>query len=218
MPDLLFKKKKKLYSMFDDGTIAELQQSALMFLAENLDKHYTYHNAEHSREVCSAVREFLHYFDTTPENSRALILAAVFHDFGYLVRSQNNEALALPYMQEFGKRFALPEQLLTRANDLILETVYPYAPHTREGMLLCDADIEYIGRSCFFSKAQLFRQELSGENIHFSDRDFMLLEIKFLEENSFFTPVCQKLRSAGRLQNLQQLRTMFEEKTYQISR
>ena len=40
--------------MLNDSVIDELQSKALSVLECTLDKHYTYHNAAHTREVCDA--------------------------------------------------------------------------------------------------------------------------------------------------------------------
>lgn len=197
--------------MSDNLTIANLQETALLYLEKNLDKHYTYHNALHTREVCAAAMEFAGCAMLNPAECQALHLAAIFHDFGYLVSSHDNEALALPYLQDFGQRFNISADLIARAHRLILETVFPYHPVSEAGKLLCDADIEYSGRPCFLSKAELFRQELAAENIIFEDREFLTLEIKFLEENSFFTDICKNLRRRGQLENLQKLRDMLHQ-------
>ena len=197
--------------MNDNFTISKLQDAALLYLEKNLDKHYTYHNAVHTREVCAAAVEFASRAALAPFESKALHLAAIFHDFGYLVSSHDNEALALPYLQDFGKRFNVSADLIARAHQLILETVFPYHPVTEAGKLLCDADIEYSGRACFLSRAEDFRQELAAENIVFEDREFLTLEIKFLEENSFFTDMCKNLRRRGQLENLQKLRNMLHK-------
>ena len=44
--------------MLNDSVIEELQRAATAYLEANLDKHYTYHNAEHTLEVCNAVKLF----------------------------------------------------------------------------------------------------------------------------------------------------------------
>ena len=188
--------------MLNDSVIDELQSKALSVLECTLDKHYTYHNAAHTREVCDAVKLFTANSILPSATLTALRIAAIFHDFGYLVRSYDNELLALPYIKDFGREFGIEESVLMEAHDLISETVFPYAPVTPAGMILCDADIEYIGRKDFFVQAELFRQELSAEGVVYTDEQWWSLEVKFLQENCFFTPVCRNLRNSIRMQNL----------------
>lgn len=189
--------------MLNDSLVDELQIAALSYLAEHLHKRYTYHNADHTLNVCNAVKLFAEKSTLSPGTTLALRIAAVFHDFGYLQQSFDNEKLALPYLKEFGDRFKIDEPILQQSGDLILETTFPYAPVTPAGKLLCDADIEYIGREEFFQQAELFRRELAADNIVYTDKQWWTMEIEFLQTNTFFTPVCQGLRNAGRLSNLQ---------------
>lgn len=197
--------------MINDFVIDKLQDEALSYLGENLDKHYTYHNAEHSLEVCNAVKLFTEKSDLPDFTIAALRIAAIFHDFGYLIRSNENEALAWEYIQEFGSRSNIDRKYLLAAHELILETVYPYKPQTPAGEILCDADIEYIGREGFVEKALLFRRELASEGTVFSDQQWWILELDFLKENTFFSSICKKMRTPGRLSNLEKAREYLQK-------
>ena len=77
--------------MLNDLVIDELQSAALDYLEKHLDKHYTYHNVIHTVEVCDAVKVFAESSDWEQSVYTALRIAAIFHDFGYLERSNNYE-------------------------------------------------------------------------------------------------------------------------------
>lgn len=188
--------------MLNDSVIDKLQDEALSYLAGHLDKRYSYHNAQHTLEVCNGVKLFADQCDLPRSDYSALRIASIFHDFGYLERDYDNEKLAFPYMEDFGRRFNIPQQLLILADKLIMETAFPYFPVTPAGKLLCDADIEYIGRECFLTKAELFRQELAAGGVVYTDEQWWKLEMEFLQKNHFFTDVCRKLRDAGRVINI----------------
>ena len=183
-------------------TINALQSAALDYLSANLPPDCTYHNAQHTLEVCNAVMEFTQHGDWPPEEYAALRIAAIFHDFGYLTAPEANEALALPYIKKFAADGAIDDRVVERAHELILETVYPYCPITPAGELLCDADIEYIGRDCFMERAGMFRRELQLQGLEYDDVTWWNMEMDFLLRNKFFTPVCRQLREAGRQKNI----------------
>ena len=197
--------------MLNDSVIEELQSAALDFLDKHLDKRYTYHNKAHTLEVCNAVKLFAEQTPDLPqETCFALKIAAIFHDFGYLESSFDNEKLVLPYIKKFGSCAGIADSILLAANDMILETAFPYKPFTPAGKLLCDADIEYIGRECFCEQAKLFRRELASDNIVYTEKEWWSFELKFLQENTFFTPICQTLRESGRLRNLEKVRQLLQ--------
>ena len=186
---------------------------ALDFLTAGLPEIYTYHNALHTQDVCEALFEITPDLPLPTSEIDALLTAGVFHDFGYLDSYLDNEALALPYMSMFCKKAGIEETVVLRAHELILETRYPYHPVSEAGKLLCDADIEYIGRSFeyFISRADNLRYELANaENLHFSDRQWFEAEVDFLQKNSFFSPVFRELRNAGRVSNLSQLKLKLQ--------
>ena len=191
--------------MLTDFSLKELRAEALNELASYLDSVYTYHNAEHTREVSLAIDEFTEVMQMTPDRRFILQFAALFHDFGYLDAAENNEALALPYMQKYALRYNISENVVNEAYKLILETAFPYQPSTFDGKLLCDADIEYTGSDDFIKKALLFRTELSGLGKEFSEEEWWMFELEFLHKNAYFTDVCRQLRESGRLKNLERI-------------
>lgn len=186
---------------------------ALDFLTAGLPEVYAYHNALHTQDVCESLFEIAPTLALPESEIDALITAGVFHDFGYLDSYLDNEALALPYMKKFCQKAGIAETVVHRANELILETSYPYFPVSETGKLLCDADIEYIGRSFeyFISRADHLRHELANvENLRFSDHQWIAAEVDFLQKNSFFSPVFRELRDAGRLSNLSLLKLKLQ--------
>ncbi len=199
----------KANNMAQDLLINTLQREALRYLQDNLNSIYHYHNAEHTLNVCTMIAEFSENC-ILPENEiAALKIAAIFHDFGYLESAFDNEGLALPFMMEFCKKYGVEEKVSHRAGELIMETAFPYHPVSAAGELLCDADIEYIGRVCFFEKAGLFRQEMSALNHIYSDQQWWKLELDFLQNNQFFSTVCREKRSAGRLANIAKVKAIL---------
>lgn len=189
-----------------DPSIKLLQERAWAYLEQHLDKVYTYHNAAHAMEVCAAVEEFAPECNFTIFDLDALRLAAIFHDFGYLEASDNNESLALPYLNEFASACGIDRKLIEHAGTLIMETSFPYCPRSAAGKLLCDADIEYIGRSVFFRQAELFRLELTLQGKSFTDLEWWQYELDFLMQNDFYTPICRRNRDAGKLENTELVR------------
>lgn len=192
--------------MLSDQVIKSLRQQALDYLKKNLDKGYTYHNADHARDVCAAVEEFAPDADCTIFDLEALRLAAVFHDFGYLESAVDNEILALPYLRRFSSQYDIAGDLIERAGELILESSFPYCPKTAAGKLLCDADIEYIGRPVFWHQAELFRKELTLQGKSFTEEQWWQYELEFLLQNEFYSAACRRCRGEGRLDNIAQVR------------
>lgn len=199
--------------MARDFCIKTLQEAALSYLAEHLDRRYSYHNAVHSQDVCAALEEFLQSTADPfePSEREALQIAAIFHDFGYLVRPDENEICCREYVQMFGKEFALPPALQVRAMELIMETAFPYRPISAAGKLLCDADIEYIGRDIFWQRAADFRQELAAQGQVMTDLQWYCREVEFLRSNAFFTDTANRLRGALRMENLRQAEARLQK-------
>ena len=74
--------------------------------------------------------------------------------------------------------------------------------------IICDADLSYLGTDSFFEKADLFRKELAGEDIVYTDRDWLKFELDFMEKHAYFTEAARKLRGPGKSRNTEKLRSL----------
>lgn len=193
--------------------ILALKNSALAVLKARLPSCCTYHNSAHAERVFRAAEKLGRLEGLSPVELEDLRLAAVFHDFGYIESMFDNEKLAAKYMFEVGTPYGIDGARAERLAALVRETAYPYAPQSRLGKILCDADIEYVGDRDFEHQADCFRMELARQGKEFSDREWYEFEIRFLEGISFFTATGRQLYEAGRTNNLAALRNRLAAAT-----
>ena len=115
--------------------------------------------------ACSAAPTLLASVATAAGISAAETLllrtAALYHDLGYLVRYRDNEiiatALAATTLPHFGYT---PEQIYA-INEMIMATHMPQTPHNLLQALLCDADLDPLGREDFLEVNRRLRLELA---------------------------------------------------------
>ena len=84
-----------------------------------------------------------------------------------------------------------------RVRSLIEATVFPCRPRTPGEEILCDADIEYLGRDAYEENAGRFRRELANTGRVFSDGDWRDFQDGFLSRVTFFSPAGRALRLPG---------------------
>ena len=93
-----------------------------------------------------------------------------------------------------------------------MATRIPQSPHTRLEQILCDADLDYLGRDDYDSISNKLFLELN-EHGNMSEKDWLKLQINFLEQHHYFTVSAQKMRKEKKEQKL----SMLKEKLIKIS-
>jgi hypothetical protein len=72
--------------------------------------------------------------------------------------------------------------------------------------IICDADVDNLGRSDFFKKSHLLRKEMSHFGKQFTEQEWYDYLLFILESHTFLTSAAQQLRFKGQLKNLKNLK------------
>ena len=86
-------------------------------------------------------------------------------------------------------------------------TVIDYEAEKEEAeKIICDADLDYLGRSDFYSTGEGLFKEFLRQGIVQDETSWNLLQVNFLERHHYFTQTCQRKREAIKQQHLEELR------------
>ena len=99
--------------------------------------------------------------------------------------------------------------------ELIHVTEIPHRPINKLQEIICDADLDYLGRDDFEEIADRLRKELREMNKIDSDRKWDEIQIKFLENHNYFTQTAIELRQKIKESNIQLVRDRLERNEYQ---
>jgi len=183
---------------------------ARQLLKSELPSEYTYHSLRHTHDVRCGVKLFAKYQELSPADTMLLSTAAAFHDTGYIRCSNNHEQHSADIAGEVLPKFNFTIQQIKQIQQLILATRLPYAPKNMLECIMCDADVEYLGRPEFYELSYLFRVELKAHcNKNYTEEEWLMFEIKFLRHLQFFSPAGKALREPGKLRNLAQLEHLY---------
>ena len=176
-------------------------------LEETLPEILTYHNAAHTREVVDACREFAAIENVKGEDLVILLSAACLHDCGFLTQYKKNESIACAFAEKELPVFGYDANAIEKICQLIMVTAIPQHPSSNIlEMIICDADLSYLGTDSFFEKANLFRKELAFLDIVYTDKDWLKFELDFMESHSYFTSAARTLRGPRKEENTAMLR------------
>ena len=187
------------------------KQYILNRLANGLPSNLYYHGLEHTLDVLSAAELFSEMEGFTDIDKIYLYTAALFHDAGYLIRYTKNEDASAAIANLVLPRYGYDKESILYINEVIRTTQMPQKPFDRVSAILCDADLDYLGRDDYFVRACNLRKELNEYGIHFSVEDWYEFEIDFLKKNNYFTRSAYYLRNEKKLANLELVIKLLEK-------
>ena len=171
-------------------------------LKKELTKNLTYHSLGHIKDVYGAAEQLAKLEGIKGEDLTLLLTAVLFHDSGFLISQKEHERLsceiAAKHLPEYGYT---PEQM-TVIFGMIMATQIPQNPHNKLEQIICDADLDYLGREDFFTIGNKLFDELCMYGIIDSENEWNKLQVRFLEKHHYFTASAKKLRKDKKAANL----------------
>ena len=178
-------------------------------MTNELKPELTYHNIEHTMDVLQAASKFAELENI---NSRELILletAAIYHDSGMLRTYIGHEEASIDLARKHLPDFGYEQDDIDLITKMIITTKLPQSASTFLEKVICDADLDYLGREDFFMIAHKLRYEWNVLNIRKTSlREWYELQIMFLENHTFFTGSAKELRDEKKADNLKQVQEL----------
>lgn len=190
-------------------------EAILKKLTNSLPKNLTYHAVAHTEEVLADVITLGTHDNLSQRELHLLQVAAAFHDAGFLWgRAGHEERGALYATEEMRSDGSYAEEEIDQVAQLIRDTklvqqsgeLRQIPTSTLAGYLL-DADLGNLGRSDFFDKLELERQEVPVA----SEEEFQRRVLNILSSKQWYTAAGRMLREPIWRQNLEIVRNRLEK-------
>lgn len=188
----------------------KLNKIILKRLRENLPEHLSYHSVMHVKDVIDAVEKIAKSEGVNDEDLVLLKTAALFHDTGFLYGSKDHEEKSCEIAAEYLLEYGFSQYQLDKINGMIMATKIPQTPKNHLEQIVADADLDYLGRDDFFVIGDKLFEELSMFGIVNSERDWNLLQEKFLESHHYFTETAINSRNQKKQDNLDIIKTKLK--------
>jgi predicted metal-dependent HD superfamily phosphohydrolase len=179
-----------------------IQEFVFDLFKEKLPKHCVYHNFNHTELTVNAVKEISKEYDLDEVDKENLIIAAWFHDTGYIVSSQDHEKESVEIARAYFKK-DINKGRFDKISKLILSTVYLAEKENILEEILHDADFSNIGKKNFTHRAELLKCEWEIINKKaFTDLEWAELQYNFITQKTFKTEVAEKKYGKRRERNI----------------
>lgn len=186
--------------------LAGVINSVVEIFNSKLPSHYFYHNLTHSLDVLNATKQISQAANIKDEEYEIVCTAAILHDVGYVFQYRQNEPLSVDYAKEILPNFKYTTNQINVVCDCIMATVIPQKATNRLQMILCDADLDYLGRPDYFLIANKLRKEWTHQSIILTDEAWIKIQIDFLTNHSYYTIISQSLRNNLKIENINTLK------------
>ena len=172
----------------------------------------TYHNLEHTQYVVKKATQIAAHYDLLEEDVLIVILAAWFHDVGYLFGvPQGHEERSVEMMKEFAGKNSLSEDIINKAADCILTTKMNSEPLTLLQQIVSDADCYNLGTKRFKKSNQDVWAEIQALGSQISELDFYKKTVDMFEQQSYHTKYVQEKLNDSKLKNMKKLKSKIAD-------
>lgn len=184
----------------------EAKKYILARLKKELPSHLAYHSLEHTKDVYDAVIRIAKAENIIGVEKKLLLTAALFHDCGFILHSYDHESIGCKIAKEELPGFQYSSEQIEIICGMIMATKIPQSPKNYLEEILCDADLDYLGRDDFkeISKKLFLEFKIYGMITDLTDWD--KLQISFLEKHHYFTKTAIATRKAKKDSYLSELK------------
>ena len=177
-------------------------------LKSGIPETFFYHSVDHVLDVLSAAEMIGEKEKISESDMELLRVAVLFHDSGFTVNLKNHEEIGCELAKEHLPGFGYKGEEIEKICGMILATCYPQKPNNLLEQIICDADLDYLGRDDFFSIGNNLMKEMNLNGSIKDERDWNKLQEIFLMSHHYFTRTANELRSKKKLEHLEKIREM----------
>lgn len=185
------------YKMIEEEILAQLQA--------NLPTNLYYHNVKHTIDVIFIVAEIANKEGVNDEEMLLLKCSALFHDTGFMVTYDNNEEVGVNIATQTLKKYKFSDEQIQTVKRLILSTKMPHNPKDLLEKIICDADLDYLGRPDFIPISQNLFRELFERGKVDTITQWNKMQYRFIRDHNYFTETARKKQEQGKLIVLKEL-------------
>ena len=179
--------------------------SSLAKILANSYPRLPYHNFNHALDVWSVARGYGWYHRLDETERFVLESAALLHDVVYAVGANDNEEKSVAYANHWLPMLEYEDRQLEDIGKLVLATKWPTKPKNLTEMIICDSDLDNLGREDFLDKSLLLLKEWNiPQNL-----DWYKKQLELLENNHYYTDIAKFMREPGKEKNIAKLKELL---------
>jgi len=175
-----------------------------------LDPRLEYHTIEHTLDVLNAAIIIAEKEGIGKYELELIKTGALFHDSGIIKTYIGHEHASIQIARDVLPKFDYTKEEIDRIAHMIMATQLPQDASSFLEQILCDADLDYLGRDDFFMVSLRLFQEWNVLGIkNLSLKEWYNLQVEFLSSHKYFTRCAIDMRRKKKLENLKQIKELL---------
>lgn len=189
----------------------DIQEVILDKLEKELPDYLYYHNVKHTVDVVTEVELIGWGENCTDEEILILKTAGLFHDVGHTVAYDNHEYHGTVLAREMLPEYNYSEEQIEKICAIIMATKLPPRPTNLLENIICDSDLDYLGRSDFIPVSNTLYEELKAQNKMGSLNDWNKIQVKFISGHQYFTSTARSLREVNKQLQIERIQSLITD-------
>ncbi len=185
-------------------------KGAIEYILDRLEKelppYLLYHGHHHTIDVLEASERIAKYEKVEQENLNLLLIATAYHDSGFLFGVKEHEKRGCELVQEVVPEFGFNEDDIQHICKMIMATELPQNPKDILSEILCDADLDYLGRADFEPVGESLFQEFKHLEIVSDVQNWNRTQLDFLNEHRYYTSYGKTFRQPEKQRHLEKIK------------
>ena len=187
------------------NTYSPEEKAILQYLEKELPDNLTYHGLHHTLDVFNAAMKIAETEKLSADEIKLLRIAILYHDAGFTAKYKEHENQGCEMVKKNLPSFGYSKNEIDIICGMIMATQIPQTPHTLLERIICDADLDYLGRNDFHKISDsLFEEMKIYAHLH-DKREWNKIQKKFLENHEYYTEFGKKNREHKKQEYLEEI-------------
>jgi len=187
----------------------DMQEMILDKLEKELPAYVFYHNVKHTVDVVTEVELIGWAEGCSDEEILLLKTAGLFHDTGITISFDNHEHHGAEYSRKILPGYNYSPEQIDRICSIIMATKLPPKPSNLLEEIICDSDLDYLGRSDFIPVSNTLFEELKAQNKMKDLNEWNKMQVKFISGHQYFTKTARSLREVNKQLQIERIQSLI---------
>ncbi|MDB4293627.1 DUF5706 domain-containing protein [Maribacter sp.] len=191
----------------NNDILNKIAEHVTYILTTELDSSFVYHNLKHTQFVVASAKEIMEGMSLDAQTTEVILIAAWFHDVGYVHAIEDHEEHSCTMAKEFLAELNYEQSKINAACELIRATERNHVPKTNAEKIIKDADWSHLGKKKYPELAELLKEEINTTTDRkIASTEWLRQNIDlFRTEHRFHTDYAQKNWQERKDKNLRRL-------------
>lgn len=184
----------------------KIRKQALDKLHTKLPEKLYYHGVHHTLKALGVCEMYIKASKIDKYQAKLLRIGILFHDIGYTVTNKEHEEKSAEIASGMMSELGFSGKDIKIVTGLIKSTRVPQSPKTILEKIICDVDLDYLGRADFYPVSNMLYKELKAHSTIMNKNDWNKIQIKFLEQHEYHTDFAKKKRQPEKEKRIAELK------------